>query len=150
MFQLSLTDIFTTPSVRDYWYRPFGEIMSNIDHHVAVLGATPKPGRFAHQAVLLLKKHEYKITPVHPRFENIEGLKAVKHLAEITDPVDTLTLYIGATKLDAMVDEVIALKPKRVIFNPGTESRALQKALSANNIPWVEDCTLVMLNSGRF
>lgn len=124
--------------------------MSNINHHVVVLGATPKPGRFAHQAMLLLKKHGYKITPVHPRFEEIESIKAVKHMGEITDPVQTLTLYVGAAKLDHMIDEIIDLKPQRVIFNPGTESRALQKALSANNIQWLEDCTLVMLNSGKF
>ena len=124
--------------------------MSNLNHHVAVLGATPKPGRFAHQAMLLLKKHGDKITPVHPRFEEIDGIKAVKHMNEINDPVQTLTLYVGAAKLDNMIDEVIDLKPQRVIFNPGTESRALQKALSQNNIQWVEDCTLVMLNSGNF
>ena len=124
--------------------------MSNIEHHVVVLGATPKPGRFAHQAVLLLKKHEYKITPVHPRFEEIEGLSAVKHLSEINETVQTLTLYVGAAKLDNMIQDILDLKPQRVIFNPGTESRALQKALSANNIQWVEDCTLVMLNSGTF
>jgi len=124
--------------------------VSNINHHVVVLGATPKPGRFAHQAMLLLKKHGYKITPVHPRFEEIESIKAVKHMGEITDPVQTLTLYVGAAKLDHMIDEIIDLKPQRVIFNPGTESRALQKALSANNIQWLEDCTLVMLNSGKF
>jgi len=124
--------------------------VSNINHHVVVLGATPKPGRFAQQAMLLLKKHGYKITPVHPRFEEIESIKAVKHMGEITDPVQTLTLYVGAAKLDHMIDEIIDLKPQRVIFNPGTESRALQKALSANNIQWLEDCTLVMLNSGKF
>jgi predicted CoA-binding protein len=124
--------------------------MSNSNHHVVVLGATPKPGRFAHQAVLLLKKHQYHITPVHPRFEEIEGLHSVKKLAEISEPVDTLTLYVGAAKLDDMIDEVTALNPKRVIFNPGTESRQLQKALSDKNINWVEDCTLVMLNSGSF
>ena len=124
--------------------------MPNTDHHVVVLGATPKPGRFAHQAVLLLKKHEYRITPVHPRFEEIEGLNAVKKLTDISDPVDTLTLYVGASKLDDMIDEVLAIRPQRVIFNPGTESRALQKSLSKNNIQWVEDCTLVMLNSGTF
>jgi len=124
--------------------------MSNADHHVVVLGATPKPGRFAHQAMLLLKKHGYNITPVHPRFEEIEGINAVKHMGDINDAVQTLTLYVGAAKLDNMIDEVIDLKPQRVIFNPGTESRALQKALSANNIQWVEDCTLVMLNSGNF
>jgi predicted CoA-binding protein len=124
--------------------------MSNSEHHVVVLGASPKPGRFAHQAVLLLKKYDYRITPVHPRFKEVEGLAAVKKLSEISQPVQTLTLYVGASKLDDMIDEITSLNPQRVIFNPGTESRALQKALSEKNIDWIEGCTLVMLNSGSF
>lgn len=124
--------------------------MPNSDHHVAVLGATPKAGRFSHQAVLLLKKHGYAITPIHPKFEQIEGLDVSKSLADIEAPIDTLTLYVGAAKLDDMVGEVIQANPSRVIFNPGTESRKLQQALTDNDIEWREDCTLVMLNGGSF
>lgn len=124
--------------------------MSNSQHHVAVLGATPKPGRFAHQAVLLLKKHGYRVTPVNPHFDLIEDLPAVASLQQISEPVDTLTLYLGASRLDNMVDEVLALNPSRVVFNPGTESRTLQQALTDKSIDWLEGCTLVMLNSGSF
>ena len=48
--------------------------MDNSQHHVAVLelGASPKPARYANQCICLLKQHGYRITPVHPRFEDIE------------------------------------------------------------------------------
>jgi hypothetical protein len=45
---------------------------------------------------------------------------------------------------------VLAAKPLRVIFNPGTESRLLQQALSEAGVEWMEDCTLIMLDSNKF
>lgn len=124
--------------------------MNPAEHHVAVLGATPKPGRYAHQAILLLKKCGYKTIPINPRFEEIEDLPVVHEINDITQPVDTLTLYVGPARLINMIDDIVALKPGRVIFNPGTESRELQQALTAANIEWFEACTLVMLKTDTF
>ena len=120
------------------------------EHNVAVLGATAKPGRFSHQAVIKLKKHGYNVLPLNPRFEVIEGFPVYRELKDLPQPVHTLTLYVGASKLDSMVDEVLAAKPLRVIFNPGTESRLLQQALSEAGVEWMEDCTLIMLDSNKF
>ncbi len=120
------------------------------DHHVAVLGATPKAGRFAHQALLRLKQHGYRITPIHPKFDEIENLPVTANLNSIADPVDTLTLYVGPDKLAGMINDIVELKPGRVIFNPGTESSVLQSALDQAGIQWQEDCTLVMLQAGKF
>lgn len=124
--------------------------MSNASHHVAVLGASPKPARYANQAVRLLLQHGYRVTPIHPRFEEIEGLPVANRLEQVTQPVDTLTLYVGPERLAPQIAELVALGPRRVIFNPGTESIALQQALDEAGIEWLEACTLVMLKTGQF
>ncbi len=124
--------------------------MNPQDHHVAVLGASPKPARYANQAIKLLQEKHYKVTPIHPVFKEIESLVVVNSLSNITDPVDTLTLYVGPERLQSMIEDVISLKPGRVIFNPGTESRALQLALSEADIRWEEACTLVLLRTEQF
>ena len=124
--------------------------MSNASHHVAVLGASPKPARYANQAVRLLLQHGYRVTPIHPRFEEIEGLPVASRLEQVTQPVDTLTLYVGPERLAPQIAELVALGPRRVIFNPGTESIALQQALDEAGIEWLEACTLVMLKTGQF
>lgn len=119
-------------------------------HRVVVLGASNKPQRFSNKAIRQLLEYGYLVIPVHPRLENIEGL-AVKHdLQHIHDPVDTLSLYVGPERSHAMIDAIVALEPGRVIFNPGTESEELELALYHNDIPFVKDCTLVMLEQGRF
>jgi len=124
--------------------------MSNEKHHVAVLGASPKPARYANQAVRLLLEHGYRVTPIHPRFEEIEGLPVANRLEQVSQPVDTLTLYVGPERLAPQIAELVALKPGRVIFNPGTESEAFQQALDDAGIEWFEACTLVMLRTGQF
>jgi len=124
--------------------------MSNFDHHVAVLGATPKPARYANQAIRLLLEQGYRVTPIHPKFEQIEGLDVANTLQSVDRPVHTLTLYVGPERLAPQIDDLVALQPQRVIFNPGTESAALQEALDNAGIEWFEACTLVMLRTEQF
>ena len=110
--------------------------MDNSRRHIAVLGASPKPARYANQCTRLLKEYGYRVTLVS--------------LGAIGDPVDTLTLYVGPQLLEPQVDDIVHLKPGRVIFNPGTESLLVQKQLDAAGIDWLEACTLVMLRTGQF
>jgi len=124
--------------------------MSNADHHVAVLGASPKPARYANQALRLLLAKGFQVTPMHPKFTEIEGLKVANDYQSVTQPVDTLTLYVGAERLEPQIDDIVAMKPQRVIFNPGTESTVLQQALDEAGIKWFEACTLVMLRTDQF
>lgn len=124
--------------------------MSNFDHHVAVLGASPKPARYANQAIRLLLEKGYHVTPIHPKFEEIEGLKVANELDQVHQPIHTLTLYVGPERLASQIDDLIAMKPQRVVFNPGTESADFQQALDQAGIEWFEACTLVMLRTHQF
>ena len=117
---------------------------------IVVLGASNKPHRYANQAIRMLLEYGYHVVPVHPRLENIEGLVVKHSLSNIQQPVDTLTLYIGPERSAELIDDIIKLNPARVILNPGTESDPLELALLHADIPFVKDCTLLMLEYGRF
>ena len=117
---------------------------------VAVLGASPKPERYSNQAVRLLAEHGFRVIPVRPGAEAIEGLPAVHRLADISGEVHTLTIYVSAEVSAGLEAEVLGLGPRRVIFNPGAENPALRDALEARGIDIREACTLVMLRTGQF
>jgi len=120
------------------------------DHVVAVLGASRKPARYSNQAVRLLKTSGYRVIPVHPKIAEIEGIVVSPRLCMISDTVHTLTLYVGPERSRGMVKDIVDLKPARVIFNPGTESRELEDTLRSHFIDCVHGCTLVMLRTGQF
>ncbi len=117
---------------------------------VAVLGASPKRERYSNRAVRMLQEQGFRVIPVHPAVESIEGIPAAAGLGEIRVPVDTLTVYLSPRNSLPLADEIAALRPGRVILNPGTESDALERRLEQENIPYLHACSLVLLSTGRF
>ena len=122
----------------------------NKEHTVVVLGASDKPERFSNKVVRLLKRYGYRVIPVHPKLKEIEKIRVANDLDDIEDDVDTLTIYVGPLRSSTLSESIMRLKPGRVIFNPGSESAALEKQLAESHIPFIKACTLVMLQSGRF
>lgn len=117
---------------------------------VAVLGASTNPDRYSNKAIRSLLAHGHEVIPIHPIHTAIEGLHGVKSMSDIARPIDTLTVYVGPDRGIALVKEIAALKPARVILNPGAESKQLVDALHAEGLNVVEGCTLVMLSTDQF
>lgn len=117
---------------------------------VAVLGASPKPERYSNRAILMLREYGHRVIPVNPIQREIAGLPVAASLADIREPVDTVTVYVSPAHLDPLVDGLLALKPRRVIFNPGAEHPRIAARLQAAGIATEEACTLVLLRSRQF
>lgn len=117
---------------------------------VAILGASVKADRFSNKAFHLLRSYGHQVIPVAPQLKEVEGVPAKGHLSEIDQTVDTLTMYVGPQRSNEMKEEILALHPKRVIFNPGSENPELAQALQEKGVEVVNACTLVMLREGLF
>jgi predicted CoA-binding protein len=117
---------------------------------IVIVGASDNPERYSHKALLLLRRHGHEVVPVHPKLAEIEGIKVVPDLAAVTGPVDTVTMYVGPAISAGLTEKLTALRPRRVIFNPGAENSALADALQKAGIACEEACTLVLLNTGQF
>ena len=63
---------------------------------------------------------------------------------------DTITLYINPKLQEQYNQKIIALNPKRIIFNPGTENEKLADMAEQNNIQTTNACTLVLLRSNQY
>ena len=122
--------------------------------HVVVLGASPKPERYAYQAVQLLLNYGHYVYPVHPKINTILEQACYKNLAsvkkKVNKPIGTLTLYVGTARLDGLIDDILALAPQRIICNPGTEHPNLTEQASKQGIDIFDACTLVMLKTNQF
>jgi hypothetical protein len=76
--------------------------------------------------------------------------RVLKKISDHQGDLDTVTVYVRPERLAPLVSDLIALKPKRVIFNPGTEDSELQSRISAAGIEATEACTLVLLHSDQY
>ncbi len=124
--------------------------MSDQRKVVVVLGASPNPDRYSNRAIKMLVQAGHHVIPVHPLLESVEGLSVVHQLDQISEAVDTLTVYVNSERLLLLLDSIQILKPKRVILNPGTESPTAIEKLTAAGIQVLPACTLVLLSTGQW
>jgi predicted CoA-binding protein len=117
---------------------------------VAVLGASPKPHRYAFKAMELLKQYGHKPVPVNPAFDEILGEKCYPGIAAAPRPIDTVTLYLRSARSNPLIDEILSVRPRRIIMNPGAENETLAEKARDQHIEVIEGCTLVMLRTGTF
>ena len=122
----------------------------SVSETVAVLGASPKPARFSHKALVALKAAGIAVLPVNPGQSDIDGTTCYPDLPSCPRPIDTITVYVNPSILVRRVDDMISVNPRRVILNPGTESDEVSERLQEAGIEVLEDCTLIMLSAGTF
>jgi len=114
-----------------------------------VLGASPKETRFSYKAVKALLRLEYDVAAVGKKSGDIKGVEIQTGLPLIEN-VDTIILYLGAAAQDEYYNYMIGLKPRRIIFNPGTHNQEFIDMCKKHGIDPVVDCALIMLNSGTY
>jgi predicted CoA-binding protein len=117
---------------------------------VVVLGATQNPDRYAFRAMRTLLHHGYSAIPVNPAIEEVLGQPCCKKIGDVAQPIDTVTMYVGAARSEPLISEIVAAKPRRIIFNPGAENDHLAAEAEKEGIEVVHGCTLVMLQEGSF
>ena len=117
---------------------------------VAILGASTKPGRYAHMAQLALLKHGHTPVLINPRYDEIDGIRCYPDLPSVQENIDTVTVYVKPNILASMTEDLVRMQPKRVIFNPGAESAPVAARLEAEGIAVQDACTLVLLETSGF
>ena len=114
-----------------------------------VIGGTSSEEKYGYKATVSLQKHGHKVYPVDLRAGKIGDIEVLTGKPEIQN-VDTVTLYVGPKNQEGWQDYIFSLRPKRIIFNPGTENEVFEKAAQAKGIETIEACTLVMLSVGNY
>lgn len=114
-----------------------------------IIGASPDESRYAYKAAHMLRKFQHDIVNVGIKKGEVAGV-LIEKPETIHDDIDTVTLYIGPALQADYHEYILKTKPKRVIFNPGTENPELEALLEQHGIEPVEACTLVLLSTGQY
>ena len=114
-----------------------------------VLGASLNEERYSNQAIRMLREYGHPVEAHGLRAGKVVDVEIQTELKQYPD-IDTVSLYLNPQRQEAFYEYIIQLKPKRVIFNPGTENPELYKKLIRHNIGYEEACTLVLLRTNQF
>ncbi len=114
-----------------------------------VIGASAKQDRYSNRAVRMLTKNSHEAIALGFEDALIDDIPIQSDWKHI-DGVDTVTLYLNPQRQKEYYDYILSLKPKRIIFNPGTENAEFEQLAKINNIQSLEACTLVLLSTGQY
>ncbi|MBA2481521.1 MAG: CoA-binding protein [Planctomycetes bacterium] len=115
---------------------------------VAIVGASPKPDRYSHQAVLRFRERGYTVWPVHPSKQPVAGLTTYGALDELPGRPDIVCMYLNPTAGAAMLDAIAATTPRILWLNPGADGEPIASAARSRGLRVIEACVLVALGRG--
>ena len=114
-----------------------------------VLGASENPGRYSYAAMKRLAAKGFGVLAIGKKAGKVDDMEILTgHVPD--ENVDTVTLYLNPTHQKPYYDYILSLKPRRIIFNPGTENDELERLAAKEGIDTLEACTLVMLSTGQY
>jgi hypothetical protein len=123
--------------------------MHNSPKRTVVLGASASPDRYAFQAFMQLRAKGHEPLPVGVRAGKIDETDILLGTPALED-VDTVTLYVNPDRQRDYYAYILGLKPRRIIFNPGTENAEFARMAREQGIEVVIGCTLVMLTLNNY
>jgi uncharacterized protein len=114
-----------------------------------VLGASTKPDRYAFKAITMLVEKEHSVIAIGQNVGEVAGINIRTKNIPLAN-IHTVTLYLNPTRQKDYYNYILETKPRRVIFNPGTENPEFYQLLKANSIQVEVACTLVLLATDQY
>ncbi len=114
-----------------------------------LLGASENPARYSYLALKKLLAHQHPVVALGKKTGILNGV-AIEKEKKDWPGIDTVTLYLNPQNQKQYYDYLMSLKPRRIIFNPGTENEELYALAKKNGIQVQEACTLVLLSTGQY
>jgi hypothetical protein len=123
--------------------------MNNSQKKTVILGASDNPARYSYLALNRLKNNGHPVVAIGRKESAVNGVPIQTGTPAEKD-VDTITLYLNPDHQKMYYNYIVSLKPRRIIFNPGTENDELVELAARSGIKTIEACTLVMLATGQY
>jgi predicted CoA-binding protein len=114
-----------------------------------VLGASQNPARYSYLALKQLSAKNYPVIAIGKKPGKVDNIEIDTEQKPVND-LDTITLYLNSNNQKQYYNYILALHPKRIIFNPGAENDELKTLASTNGIKTMEACTLILLSTGQY
>ncbi len=113
------------------------------------MGASLNPGRYSNLAIRRLVDHNIDTTAFGIRGGTVSGIQIKDNFVDFQN-IDTITLYLNPSHQKEYYQKILDLKPRRVIFNPGTENPEFYEILRNAGVEVEVACTLVLLATDQY
>lgn len=103
-------------------------------HIFAIVGVSRSGNKFGNSTFRELSSHGYKLYPIHPEAETLEGVPAYKDFASLPEKVDGLIVIVPPEQTDKVVRDAARAGIKRIWMQQGAQSESAIRFCQDNAI----------------
>jgi predicted CoA-binding protein len=113
---------------------------------IAMVGASPRPGRPSHGVMRYLLAQGYRVIPVRPLdCDDVHGVPCVARLADIEEPVDIVDVFRRIEHCPGHAREAVEIGAKALWLQLGLVSPEARTIAQAGGLDYVEnECTAIV------
>src|SRR5919204_2355930 len=109
---------------------------------IALVGASPRPGRPSHGVMRYLLDRGYRVLPVNPTCAEVLGVSCFPSLAAIHEPIDLVDVFRREEHAPALAREAAAVGARAFWLQLGLRSPEARRVALESGMDYVEDvCT---------
>lgn len=111
---------------------------------VAIIGASRDRSKYGNKSVRAHVNQGYRVFPVNPHTDEVEGLPAFPTLAEVpAETLDRVSVYVPPEVGLELLESIRDKQPAEVWFNPGSESAELLEKAEQLGLNPILACSIV-------
>jgi hypothetical protein len=112
--------------------------------HLAVVGVSRSGKDFSNLAYRELKRKGYRLVPVNPHADSLEGERCYHRLAEITDKPEGVLVLTGSSQTESVVRDAVQAGIRHLWIQQGSDSAAALELARKEGLSVVSgDCILM-------
>jgi uncharacterized protein len=102
--------------------------------NLAIVGVSRSGNKFGNNTFRELTAHGYRLFPIHPEAQTLEGVTAYKDFVSLPEKVDGLIVIVPPAQAERVVREAAAAGIKHIWFQQGAESESAISYCRENGI----------------
>ncbi len=111
--------------------------------YVAIIGASADRKKFGNKAVRAYARSGWRVYPIHPVEEEIEGFEAFPTIRHIPGPVERVSMYLPPEKGIKVLEDIRKIQPDELWLNPGSESDELVAKAKRLGLNVIQACSIL-------
>ncbi|MFZ5989147.1 MAG: CoA-binding protein [Bacillota bacterium] len=111
----------------------------------AVVGANENPDKYGNMIFKKLKSKGYKVYPVNPNYETVEGDKCYKNLSSLPEVPEVIDMVVAPKIGKGVIEEAAQLGIDNIWLQPGTYNDEIMSFIGEKGLNAVQACVLVAL-----
>ena len=111
----------------------------------AVVGASIHKDKYGYKLYKKLKDHGYKVYPVNPGYDEVDGDKCYHSLSDLPEVPEVIDMVVNPKAGSKVIEEAADLGINYIWLQPGTYNDELISQIEEKEMQYVKDCVLVAL-----